>query len=284
MKTIRSLLDIADQAQTFFLDLYGVIFNGEIFFPQGLVVLKQLKEQGKKIALLSNSTVMNPVLMKRYVPLGLIQGVHYDKILSSGSLLKKWLEETDYLDKIAGKDGRIFVVGLDNPELFESVQNRLTTDSDKAAVVYVSSVHMKQKPCLTVDPFIPVLQKLLDRKLPMICANPDYFAFEGPIKYVTPGSLARWYEEHGGRVFWIGKPYADIYRHACQEMNTSPAQSVMVGDTIRTDIKGGQQAGMQTVLITGVGITYDVLQHGTTLQELIKESDAAPTYLLEKIG
>ena len=240
MKTIQSLRDIANQAQTFFLDLFGVVFDGRSFYPHGLGILQELKAKGKKIALLSNSTLTNEVLMKRYAPLGLLQGIHYDRIFSSGSLLKKRLEETDYLDKIAGKDGRLFVIGLDNPDLFASIRSRLTEDLDSAAAVYLSSVHMKDKPCLTVDPFVPILQRVLDKGLPVICANPDYFAFEGEVRYVTPGSLGLWYEEHGGKIFWLGKPYAEIYQHACQEMHADPALSVMVGDTIRTDIKGGQ--------------------------------------------
>lgn len=284
MKQIQSLCDIADQAKTFFLDLYGVVFNGQSFYPKGLEVLQKLKKQGKKIALLSNATLMNEVLTANYQRLGLIPGVHYDKIISSGSLLKKWLETTDYLDKIAGKDGRLFVIGIDNPELFEPVQDRLTTDLKQASVVYVSSLRDNGKLCVTLDVFVPVLQQALDKGLPMICANPDYFAFEGDTRYVTPGSAGRWYEEHGGRVFWIGKPYPDIYQYACRLMETSPAESVMVGDTIRTDIKGGYDAGMQTVLITQVGITHDAVIHGTSLQELIKESDACPTYLLDYIG
>ena len=105
MKTIQSLCDIADQAQTFFLDLWGVVFDGEAFYPKGLVVLKKLKEQGKTIGLLSNSTLMNEVLEKRYAALGLIKGVYYDRIITSGTLLQTWMNTTDYLDKIAGKEG-----------------------------------------------------------------------------------------------------------------------------------------------------------------------------------
>ena len=284
MKTIQSLCDIANQAQSFFLDLYGVIFDGQVFYPQGLVVLQQLKAQGKKIAILSNSTLMPEELEEKYAPLGLLKGTHYDEIISSGALLRQWLETTDYLNKIAGKDGKIWTIGLPNPALFAPVRHRLTDDIAQASVVYVSHLRYQGELCPTLDNFISAAQAALDKGLPMICANPDYFAFEGGVRYVTPGSLALWYEQHGGRVFWIGKPYPEIYQYACRLMATTPAESVMVGDTIRTDIKGGDQAGMQTVLITKVGITYDALQHGKTLQDLIKESDTTPTYLLEHIG
>ena len=284
MRTIQSLCDIADQAQTFFLDLYGVIFNGQTFYPKGLDVLQKLKAQGKKIAILSNSTLMTEDLEKRYTPLGLLKGTHYDQIISSGALFKKWLETTDYLDKIAGKEGLLYVIGLNHPMLFEPVQNRVTTDIQKASVVYVSHLRDHGALCSTLDIFLPEAQCALDKGLPMICANPDYFAFEGKTRYVTPGSLARWYEEHGGKVFWIGKPYANIYQYACQQMQADPATSIMVGDTIRTDIKGGQDAGMKTVLITKIGITHDAIMRGQTLQELVEASNACPTYLLEEIG
>jgi ribonucleotide monophosphatase NagD (HAD superfamily) len=109
----------------------------------------------------------------------------------------------------------------------------------------------------------------------------DYFAFNQGFKYVTQGSLGKWYEDHGGKVYWIGKPYKNIYDYAIEKANAEPSRSVMVGDTIRTDILGGFNAGMKTVLILGYGITQDKLDAGETLEEIEKQEGATPDFILE---
>ena len=99
-------------------------------------------------------------------------------------------------------------------------------------------------------------------------------------KYITPGSLAKWYEEHGGRVYWFGKPYQNIYDYAKKISQVSANRSAMVGDTIRTDILGGFHAGMKTVLILGYGITQDKLDEGLTLEQISDAEGALPDFIL----
>ena len=58
----------------------------------------------------------------------------------------------------------------------------------------------------------------------------------------------------------------------------------MVGDTLRTDIMGGHNAGMRTVLITGTGMTADDLKSGKTIAELTAENKVVPDYLLDHLS
>lgn len=57
--------------------------------------------------------------------------------------------------------------------------------------------------------------------------------------------------------FGKGKPAPDIFLHALGLLNVSPLESVMVGDKLTTDIKGGLAAGMTTVWINRNGKVPD---------------------------
>lgn len=66
----------------------------------------------------------------------------------------------------------------------------------------------------------------------------------------------------------IGKPSLDFYHLACSSMGVDPAQCLMIGDDIESDILGAQEAGLKTLLVkTGkfapqdleIGITPDFI-------------------------
>ena len=52
--------------------------------------------------------------------------------------------------------------------------------------------------------------------LPAICCNPDKLMLTPGGLAPAPGAIASLYEELGGKVTWIGKPYPAIYRHAAR--------------------------------------------------------------------
>jgi 4-nitrophenyl phosphatase len=54
----------------------------------------------------------------------------------------------------------------------------------------------------------------------------------------------------GVKPITIGKPERLMFDVAVAKMGVPPAQSAMVGDRLETDILGGQQAGLKTILVT----------------------------------
>ena len=55
MKELNHLSEIYDNYDTFVIDLWGVIHNGVILNPKAIDVLKNLKDESKKIVFLSNA-------------------------------------------------------------------------------------------------------------------------------------------------------------------------------------------------------------------------------------
>ena len=64
----------------------------------------------------------------------------------------------------------------------------------------------------------------------------------------APGAIAALYEEMGGKVTWIGKPYADIYAHALKLIG-NPSRCLCIGDSAEHDVAGGRAAGLSTLLV-----------------------------------
>ena len=280
---IDTLFDIAGQVDAFFIDVYGTLFDGKAYYPAALAVCQRLMASGKKIFVLSNATTISSYFKQKHAALGLLEGVHYTDIITSGDAFKHLLETQDFLSQIAGSTSAPFLlIGRGNDRLLASVLNRQTRSPDKVACAYVGALQDENGGRYeTLEAFLPAARAALAKKVPLICSNPDFFAFEGDKKYVTPGCLAQWYEQNGGRVVWIGKPYPYLYEYALARTGSVPQTSAMVGDTVRTDILGGAQAGMRTVLITGTGVSADALKNGETLESLAQKEGATPDFLID---
>lgn len=210
--------------------------------------------------------------------------MHYDDFITSGDVLKAKIAD-GYFEEITGKkEYHFYILGRDNPALFENIAAHQTKDLERADLLYVSSLEIDDQAALSLDKFLPDMQMALKRKLPLVCANPDLFAFRGNLKYIRGGTVAKWYAARGGHVDYIGKPYKEIYQYALNLTHSNAAQSVMVGDTLGTDILGAKNADMDSVLIIGKGsMTYDDLKNGKTLQACFKDAGVVPTYVLNHV-
>ena len=93
--------------------------------------------------------------------------------------------------------------------------------------------------------------------LPAICCNPDKLMLTPQGLMPAPGAIAALYEEMGGNVTWIGKPYPQIYREAARLIG-NPQRILCIGDSAEHDVAGGRNAGFSTLLVLqGVSAGHD---------------------------
>jgi HAD superfamily hydrolase (TIGR01459 family) len=282
-QSITSLFDIANKYDTIFTDMFGVIWDGEAFFDGVIDTFAKLKQLGKKIYIISNATTVGSLMAEKAEKAGLMLGNHFDGFITSGDTLKDKLQY-GFFEQISGKKDYLFyIIGRDNPLLFEGLDYHKTTDINSADFVYIGSLIVNGIHPTSLEAFLPDLEKAVSLKLPAVCANPDFFALYKDLKYYTGGSAAKWYEEHGGTAYWIGKPYTNIFDYALKTTNSDNQKTVMIGDTLRTDIAGAKNAGLDSILITGRGITHDDISNGKTLSNCCQEAGVQPTYLLDTI-
>ena len=89
-----------------------------------------------------------------------------------------------------------------------------------------------------------LLQKVIGKI--MICTNPDLIVDRGKKREFCAGSVAKVYEEMGGKVEYFGKPYPKVYN---QSTNINNKKVLCIGDNLNTDIKGANKQKFDSFLI-----------------------------------
>ena len=86
----------------------------------------------------------------------------------------------------------------------------------------------------------------------------------------------------GVKAFSVGKPSPVMMRAARKELGLATEETTIIGDTMETDILGGVQLGFHTVLVLSGGTRPDDLQRYTYGPDIVVESLAQFSELLEK--
>jgi NagD protein len=76
------------------------------------------------------------------------------------------------------------------------------------------------------------------------------------------------------KAFSVGKPSPVMMRAARKELGLEAANTIMIGDTMDTDILGGVQMGYRTVLVLS----------GTTSREDLKDFAYRPDLVVDSIN
>lgn len=86
---------------------------------------------------------------------------------------------------------------------------------------------------------------------PMVVANPDVVTVSGSDLIPMPGTLAQYYANLGGEVYWMGKPDPVIYDAALAMWDVPKERVLAIGDSLQHDIQGACNAGVDSLFITG---------------------------------
>lgn len=264
MEEPKSLEAIIDRYDAVFCDVWGVIHNGVHAFGEALLALKKARQSGKAVILITNSPRPRQGVVLQLASLK-IGADFYDDIVTSG-------DATRYLIKEAPK--RIFHIGPERDlSLFDGLDVELCEEFEAAAVVCTGLFDDENE---TPDDYAELLQRLRSRNLPFICANPDIIVHHGDKELWCAGALARAYEQLGGRTLIAGKPHRPIYDLAMKKLAENKGvvekkRILAIGDGIMTDVKGGQQYGLDTLYISG----------GIHQNEYVKNGKVDPSLLIE---
>ena len=78
----------------------------------------------------------------------------------------------------------------------------------------------------------------------------------------------------GKKAYFIGKPNPLMMRTGLKKLGVHSEEAVMIGDRMDTDIIGGVESGMETVLVMS----------GLSNRESIKKFSYQPHYILDRVG
>ncbi|HEX2115439.1 MAG TPA: TIGR01459 family HAD-type hydrolase [Alphaproteobacteria bacterium] len=281
---IAGLRDIADRYDAYILDLWGCVHNGIAPFPRAKDALKQLKDSGKRVLLLSNAPRRASVIVEQLARIHGIGGDLYDAVLTSGEVAWQALQRPDDAEH-ATLGTRALHIGPERDlGMFEGSGIVRVTDPAGADFILATGPNTDD---LDVAAHESLLRDSLARKLPLVCANPDLEVIRGETRLVCAGAIAQRYADLGGEVIYHGKPHAVTYRVALETLGSpDPARVLCVGDGLRTDILGANRAGLASAFIPGgihdadLGIRMGETPDPARVAALLARFGASATYVL----
>jgi HAD superfamily hydrolase (TIGR01459 family) len=284
---VDGIRSFADRYEGFILDQWGVIHDGKQPLPAAVAAIAELKRRNKRLVLLSNSGRRAELNRQRLVHMGFNTGM-FDAVVTSGETawtLLKHRARQPFAD--FGRRCLLFTIGRDLG-VVEDLGLELAEAPEEADFLFVTGLEI---PPMTLEGYRPVLERAAARALPMLCSNPDRVAPVAGDLAVAPGSLAAIYEELGGTVHYVGKPYAPIYGACLDALDgLLPQEIVAIGDSLEHDIKGAENMGLASCFLMGgihaAGFPPNASRAAQVhhLDELCARYDARPDWVAQRLA
>lgn len=264
-----------------FFDAFGVLKNAEGILPGIQETFDWLQREGKDFYVLTNDASRSPIQLAESYYRQNFFAITPDRIISSGMLAR------DYLD-LKVHHGTVAYLGTANSAHYLETADLKTlpiSEVDLKDVADINALVLLDDEGFDWNNDITKTVNLLrKRNIPVIVANTDatYPTSKTRVS-IAIGAVARMIESIVGKQFInFGKPDAQLFMFAyerVQELAKGITRSdiLMVGDTLKTDILGGNKFGLDTVLV----LTGNTQPDDAEL--LIRSTGIIPTYVCESI-
>ena len=231
---------VAETCKAVFFDAWGTLFIRKQLFPGARETVAGLRKAGLKVRLVTNSASLGPSEIVRSMR---EKGFDFaeDEIFSSGS----------HLRSIAAELGIREVFHLGRNESLPTVLEAGLRDvpDPELPVVAVTSVPLDSDGSIARE---ERAREILSRPGAVaLVLNPDVSApLVGGGRCWAAGAYGfRLALGSGARVVRTGKPFPRLFGEALASAGCRPEEAVMVGDTVGTDVAGGNAAGLRTLLV-----------------------------------
>jgi len=281
MKATKSFLKTASHFKAVFLDSYGVLKNYKGLIEGVPETIAQLRNSNIAIRVLTNDASRSQEQQaESFARIGLA-GIKVNEIITSGMMAKHFLQQ-----KIL--NGKIAYLGTENSAHY-ILQSGLEH-------IPIKDVELKQLEDIKAFVFLDdegfdwntdinkTVNLLRHKNIPVIVANSDKFY---PVSKndvaVATGGIAKLVESMLHKKFiHFGKPDSQMFMYAFDELNKTGSfnknEILMVGDTLGTDILGGNKFGVKTALVLSGNTSADDVH----LQ--INSSGIIPDFICESIA
>lgn len=236
--------DWCRRIETLFLDLDGCVWFGDTLADGAGEAIARLRERGKRIVFVTNvsSATRHGIAAK-------LSGLGVPATPEDVQAPLELLPQHEYL---AGKSATVFALcAAGVSEAIRDLGITVTREPARADVVVVG-----RDPDMTYEGLSAATQAICAGAL-MLALNVDSrVPMEGGV--IVPGTgaiIAALREATGSEAAVIGKPSMFFFESALRNFGADRRSTVMVGDTLDSDILGGQRAGLRTVLVGGGNYT-----------------------------
>ena len=245
LRFVERLRDHIGGVEVVLSDIWGVVHNGLESFPEACEALHTFRQQGGTVILITNAPRPADSVQRQLRKLGVADET-YDAIVSSGDLTRHFVADHP------GK--KIFWVG---PGRDSSIHRGLDAPlTPLEAADYIICTGLFDDETESAEDYRSMLLQARERRLTLICANPDIVVERGDRLIYCAGAIAELYRELGGEVIFYGKPHRPIYERAmalAAEQRGKPAEPgrvLAIGDSVRTDLAGAHGFGIDCLFVT----------------------------------
>jgi HAD superfamily hydrolase (TIGR01459 family) len=245
-RLIHGLREIAADYDLVFCDIWGVIHNGHEVFAGVAEALIAYRKMGGTVVLVSNAPRPAETVVPQLDRL-LLPRECWDAIVTSGDVTRA------HIAAVSSK--KVFHLGPERDmPLLGGLDIHLV--DEKAAEIVVCT-GLFDDTTETPESYRPMLKSFRDRKVPMICANPDLVVDRGGIIIYCAGAIAEAYNEIGGETVICGKPFKPIYDAAFEVAASKrgaavdASRTLAIGDSVRTDLAGAASIGCGALFVSG---------------------------------
>jgi len=275
----KSFRSVVKNYKAVFFDAFGVLKNHKGLIPGIASTFEYLEEKGIYYYILTNDSSRSPEALAQWYQ---DRGLHYvttDKILSSGMLAMEFFKA-----KISNGHA-VAYLGTEKSAHYIETANLKTIPVRNIDLNHIDHIEsfafLDDEGFNWNDDINKTINLLRKKNMTVIVANTDinYPVSKNDIS-VAIGSIADMVEKIIGKNFIrFGKPDAQMfllaYERALKDIPVKRNEILMVGDTLYTDIIGGNKFGLDTVLVLS----------GNTLPDMagirISSSGIIPTYVCE---
>jgi len=252
LKELKHLSEVFKSYDTFVIDLWGVMHNGVVLNSKAVEAVDHLKNNSKKIVFLSNAPRPSSKVINFLLKMNLDKK-YLLNVMTSGEAAIDAINQNKF-----GKT--FFHLGPPrDTSLFEKQKNN-KTEIEKCDFILCTGLFDNHEDDLSY--YKNFLKEHISKKL--ICTNPDLTVHRGNIEELCAGSVAKVFEELGGKVIYYGKPYKEVY-NKCFDKGE---KVLAIGDNLRTDIKGANNLNIDSIFITE-GVHRQEIGDSTKLDALL---------------
>lgn len=275
---LSGVRDLSARFSGLLVDLWGVVHDGEQVFPGVVDALAKLHAASVRVVFVSNSSREGDDLGEDLVKMGIARD-YFVAVVSSGDVTFAALREQDPR-LFAGLPTRPRILHLGRKAVvpwLDQLGFEEVTDPEQAELIVATGMVRDRAELARKQ---AELAPLAAREVPLVCTNPDRIVRSSVGMLLAPGAMAHAYAEVGGCVHFYGKPHPPIYRAALARLGVDAEHVAGVGDTLETDVRGANQAGIASVLVTASGVHADQLDQ---LEQLYEEHASRPSFTLERL-
>ncbi len=275
----RSFRSVVREYKAVFFDAFGVLKNHKGLIPDIEQTFEYLEKKGIYYYVLTNDSSRSPEELANWYQTRGLKYITTDKILSSGMLAMEFFKT-----KITNGNAVAYLGTAASAHYIQSVGLKTipVSEIDLNDLEQIESFAFLDDEGFNWNEDINKTINLLRKKnMTVVVANTDinYPVNRNDIS-VAVGGLADLVESIIGKNFIrFGKPDAQMfllaYERALKDIQVKRNEILMVGDTLYTDIIGGNKFGLDTALVLS----------GNTLPDMasirISSSGIIPTYVCE---